>query len=162
MENTLQIENQTTVQVTRTLDMPLEKVWQAFSESKYFKKWWSPEGFICPYSSINFKTGGKYLHCMRSSEGPIFWTTGNFEEIIPHKKIVCTDHFSDPKGNIVPAADLGIPGEWPEELLLTINFKEKSDKTVISLQYDGVPEELYEDYVSAWQHSLNRLNNLLL
>jgi len=39
---------------------------------------------------------------------------------------VITDSFSDEKGNIKNAADYGMPGNWPDELLITFQLEEAS------------------------------------
>ncbi len=59
--------------ITRTFDLAVTKVWQAWTEPESFKKWWGPKNFTCPYCSIDLKPGGKYLTCMLSYEGAEFW-----------------------------------------------------------------------------------------
>ena len=57
--------------------------------------------FTTPYCSIDLRVGGVCRLCMRSPEGKDFWSKGVFREIIEPHLIVCTDTFSDEKGNIV-------------------------------------------------------------
>src|ERR1044071_3437 len=97
--------------IRRVFSLPVSKVWKALTEPEYFKKWWGPEGFTCPYSQMEAKKGGKYLNCMRSPDGQDSWSTGVVNEFIPEKKLVVTDSFSDDKGNVVPASTYGIPGD---------------------------------------------------
>lgn len=157
--STQKTANQTTLHLKRTFDMPLYKVWQALTHPDAFKKWWGPKGFTCPSSSIDLKPGGKYLHCMKSPDGQEFWSTGTYKEIVPREKIVCTDSFSDEKGNVIPASALNMPGDWPLELLVTIKLQEVGGKTELEMQQEGFPQEAYDDCVSGWQESLDKLEN---
>ena len=135
--NTETATSQKTVSITRTFDLPAKKLWQAWTEPESLKKWWGPKNFTCPYCDIDLKPGGKYLACMRSNDGAEFWSTGVYKEIIPGKKLVCTDSFSDDKGNVVPASDLNMPGDWPIELLVTVTFEEMNEKTKIEFATGG-------------------------
>jgi uncharacterized protein YndB with AHSA1/START domain len=155
--NTETATSQKTVSITRTFDLPAKKLWQAWTEPESFKKWWGPKDYTCPYGDIDLKVGGKYLACMRSNDGAEFWSTGVYKEIIPDKKIVCTDSFSDEKGNVIPASDLNMPGDWPMELLVTVTFEEAGGKTKMHLQQVGIPAEMYDECILGWEQSLDKL-----
>ncbi len=159
--NTNTAVNKKPVNITRTFDLPVAKVWQAWTDPKSLKKWWGPKDFTCPYCDIDLKVGGKYLACMRSNEEAEFWSTGVYKEIIPDKKIVCTDSFSDDKGNVIPASELNMPGDWPMELLVTVTFEEAGGKTKIDLQQVGIPPEMYDDCIKGWDESLDKLEESL-
>jgi len=155
--NTNTAVNKKPVNITRTFDLPVVKVWQAWTEPESLKKWWGPKDFTCPYCNIDLKVGGKYLACMRSQDGTEFWSTGVYKEIIPDKKIVCTDSFSDDKGNVIPASELNMPGDWPMELLVTVTFEERDGKTKMNLQQVGIPPEMYDDCIKGWEQSFEKL-----
>jgi len=154
-------DTQNEIVIDRVLNLPISKVWKAWSEPATLKKWWGPKDFTCPSSSINFKTGGKYLNCMRSPAGEEFWSTGVYEEIIPQKKIVFTDSFSDSKGNIISASEHNMPGDWPLELLISVTLEEANGKTVLRLQHQGIPDEMYEDCIQGWNESFDKLEKNL-
>lgn len=143
--------------IDRVLNLPLNKVWKAWTEPEGFKKWWGPEDYTCPSSEVDFRVGGKYLHCMRSSNGDEFWSTGVYKEIIPYKKQVFTDSFSDEEGNVIPASAHNMPGEWPLELLITVIFEENGEKTKLKLQHEGIPDEMRDDCIKGWNESLDKL-----
>lgn len=143
--------------IDRTLNIPVEFAWKAWTESETFKKWWGPKDFKCPYSSIDLQQGGKYLHCMRSSLGERFWSTGHYNEIVPLKKLVFTDSFSDNKGNIIPAADLNLPGKWPMMLLISLSFERMGDTTRMFLRHEGIPSELSEECIRGWNQSFDKM-----
>lgn len=155
--NTETATSQKTVNITRTFDLPVKKLWQAWTEPESFKKWWGPKDYTCPYCDIDLTVGGKYLACMRSNEGVEFWSTGVYKEIVPDKKIVCTDSFSDDKGNVIPASDLNMPGDWPLELLVTVTLEETGNKTKMILEQVGIPPEIYDECILGWEQSFDKL-----
>ncbi len=150
-------ESQKKVSIERTFDLPAKKLWQAWIEPESCKKWWGPKDFTCPHCDIDLKVGGKYLNCMRSSEGAEFWSTGVYKEINPGKKLVFTDSFSDKDGNAIPASDMNMPGNWPMELLVTVTFEEIGGKTKMNLQQVGVPQEMYDECIKGWNECFDKL-----
>jgi uncharacterized protein YndB with AHSA1/START domain len=157
----LVLNKQKTVSIKRTINLPPDKVWKAWTDADTFKKWWGPKSFTCPSCTIDLKVGGKYLACMKAPDGKEYWSTGYFREIVPMKKIVYTDSFSDDKGNVIPASELDMPGEWPLELLVTLEFENVDGITRLSLQQTGIPEEAYDDCVKGWQESFDKMESNL-
>lgn len=131
--------------VTRIFDAPVEKVWKAWTDPEYIKRWWGPKDFTAPYISIDFRVGGKYLYDMRGAgpDGVVkdWWTAGKHLEIVPMKKIVMSTSFADEKGNPVPASYYGMPGDWPMETKLTVTFEEvEGGKTKLTAREEGIPD----------------------
>jgi uncharacterized protein YndB with AHSA1/START domain len=149
------LENE--IVIHRVFNLPVSKVWQAWTEPEYFKKWWGPKGFTCPSSEMEARVGGKYLSCMRGPDGKEFWATGVVKEFVPEKKLVVTDNFSDEKGNIKPASEYGMPGTWPKELLITVKFEEGDGVTQIELVHEGIPAEMRDMCIEGWNESLDKL-----
>jgi uncharacterized protein YndB with AHSA1/START domain len=145
------------VVIYRVFDLPVNKVWKALTEPEEFKKWWGPKGFTCPSSKMEAKVGAKYLNCMLGPDGKEYWSTGTVKELIPEKKLVVTDHFSDSKGNIKNASAHGLPGNWPTELLITFELEEADGATKLRLQHEGIPEEMHEDCKKGWNESFDKL-----
>jgi uncharacterized protein YndB with AHSA1/START domain len=149
------------IAVERVFNLSVTKVWQAWTEPDTFKKWWGPKDFTCSSSSIDLKTGGKYLNCMLSPKGEEYWSTGTFKEIIPDKRLVFTDSFSDEKGNIVSAESHNMPGDWPMELLITVTLEEEEDgKTKLRLLHEGIPREMQKDCIQSWNESFDKLGKI--
>lgn len=151
--------NSQVLDISREFNLPVSKVWQAWTDPESLKKWCGPKDFTCPYSSIDLKVGGKYLNCMLSPQGEKFWSTGVYKEIIPNKKLVCTDSFSDENGNVKAASELKMPGNWPMELLISLSFEEKDGHTIINLRHEGLPAEILEDCKTGWLQSFDKLEN---
>ena len=145
------------VVIHRVLDLPVSKVWQALTEEEQFKKWWGPNGYTCPSSSLEARVGGKYLNCMRSPDGKDTWSVGTVKELVPEKKLVVTDSFSDEKGNILNASKVGMPGNWPDELLITFELEEADGATKLNLQHEGIPAEMHDDCIKGWNECFDKL-----
>ena len=148
---------QSDILIHRVFALPAAKVWQALTAPEYFKKWYGPKDFTCPYSVMEARKGGKYLNCMRGPDGKEYWGTGVVVEFIPEEKLVITDSFSDPKGNIISAAEYGLSGDWPRELLITFELQEADGATKLRLRHEGVPQEMYDECVKSWNESLDKL-----
>ena len=148
---------QNEIVINRVFNLPVSVVWLAWTDAEYFKKWWGPRGFTCPSSKMEARVGGKYLNCMRGPDGKEYWSTGVVKELIPERKLVVTDSFSDDKGNIKPASEYGMPGDWPKELLITVYLEEADGATKIKLKHQGIPGEMREDCIKGWNESFDKL-----
>ena len=104
------------------------------------------------------REGGRYLNCMRGPDGKEYWSTGVVNEFIPEEKMVITDSFSDPEGNIISATELGMPGKWPRELLITFELEEADGATKLKLMHEGIPEEMHDECMSGWNESFDKLD----
>lgn len=148
---------QNDIVINRVFNLPISVVWLAWTDAEYFRKWWGPRGFSCPSSKMEAKVGGKYLNCMRGPDGKEYWSTGVVKELIPERKLVVTDSFSDDKGNIKPASEYGMPGDWPKELLITVYLEEADGATKMKLRHQGIPGEMREDCIKGWNESFDKM-----
>ena len=143
--------------IERTFNLPVNLVWKAWTDAESLKKWWGPKGYTCTYSAIDLKPGGKYLHCMKSSLGEKFWSTGYYDEIKPYRSLAFTDSFSDNQGHMIPAADLNLPGKWPMMLSISLAFDEAGPVTHMVLRHEGIPPEMYDVCIKGWNESFDKL-----
>lgn len=156
------LQNSPLVTVTRFFSAPIEKVWQAWSNAEMIKEWWGPETYSCPFAEIDFQVGGKSLLAMTDPHGESVWSGGVYKEIVPYKKIVTTDHFTDAMGNVISARDVGMPGEWPLDCLITIEFSDANEEEVkIMITHQGIPKEMHDDCTEGWNSSIDKLQRLV-
>ena len=149
--------------ITRQLNAPVEKVWAAWTEPAQLTKWWGPTGFTAPTAKIDLRVGGTYLFCMRGALGPgqpaqDFWSTGTYDEIVPLKRIVCSDSFADADGNVVPPSYYGM-GDFPEALKVTVEFEDLGDgRTQMTLTHEGAPAgDNFDGMNAGWNQSFDKL-----
>jgi len=149
------------VVIHRVFSLPISKVWKALTEREEFEKWWGPNGFTGRSVKMEAKQGGRYLNVMRGPDGNDFWSTGTVKEFVPEKKLVITDHFSDEEGNIKNASEIGMPGNWPTELLITFELEEADGATKLNLHHEGIPEEAHDDCVKGWNECFDKLEETI-
>jgi len=149
--------------ITREFNAKPDQVWKAWTDPEIMKKWWGPKEFTTPTVKIDFRPGGKYLSCMKGPDGKEYWSTGVYKEIVPKKKIVVTDSFSDEKGNVVPASHYGMQN-FPKELKIKVIFEEiKGGKTKMELHHIGIPDGEMKDMTSqGWNESFDKLVDNIL
>jgi uncharacterized protein YndB with AHSA1/START domain len=154
--------NDQDIVITRVFDAPREQVWKAWTDPEEQMRWFGPKNFTSHSHRIDLRVGGRSITCMRSPEGKDYWSTGVYREIVPMKKLVLTDSFADEQGNEVPASVYGMEGDWPEELLVTVTFKDhEGGKTSFTLVHKGLPEIHRLDATAGWNESFDKLAEIL-
>jgi uncharacterized protein YndB with AHSA1/START domain len=112
--------------IERTLEAPLENVWQAWTDPAKLQQWWGPKGVTNPTCEWEAKPGGKiYIVMLAGSElgsmaGQHWPMRGEFKEVEPMKKLVFT-------------ASALADGKEILQNLNTVTFEEKDGKTVMRL-----------------------------
>lgn len=131
------------VAITWIYDAPVDRVWNAWTDVNMLKEFWGPSRCRFIEFKLDFRIGGKYLYCTEFPDGRRVWVTGTYRRIVPDKELVYTDSFSDAKGNIVPATEIGFGfgSEIPLERVVSINFEPFQDGTRIRLLMTGFPED---------------------
>ncbi len=78
------------------------------------------------------------------------------------EKIVATDHFADEQGNEVSPKDYGMPGEWPEEMIVTVTFEDAGPgKTKLTLLHTGHSADMADMATAGWNQSLDKFEAIL-
>jgi len=149
------------IRLKRTFNAPVEQLWMAWSTSELVKQWWGPENYECPEAKIDFRVGGKYNFAMRGPDGKTMWSGGEYKEIVPNKKIVYTDNFTDQDGNVVPASAYGMPGEWPENLVTVTFDKFGNGECQMVAVHAGIPAEMHDECIDGWNSTIDKLQNLV-
>ncbi|MBL7931333.1 MAG: SRPBCC domain-containing protein [Bacteroidia bacterium] len=148
--------------IKRTFNLPIDKVWAAWSEPEDFKKWWGPNDFTCPEAHIDFRVGGKIHACMKNkNDGKETWSTGIYREIVPHKKIVVTDNFADEEGNVITPAEAGMPGDWGTEPVISLELNKNNDQTEMVLTHSGIPSDMQNDCIDGWNQCFDKLQKFV-
>ena len=88
--------------VSREFDAPIEKVWQAYTDSELLDQWWGPSPWRAETKRMNFKVGGYWLYAMVSPEGQKHWGRMNYIAIDHLRSLEMEDGFCDDEGNISP------------------------------------------------------------
>jgi len=121
--------------ISRVLDAPRERVWQALTETERMKQWWGPTGFTVFSATMDLRPGGVF-HCgMRSFEGFKMWGKYTYREVLPSQRLVFLHTFSNEAGEVKRHP---IVPTWPMETLTTVNFDEEGDgKTKMTVHWSA-------------------------
>jgi uncharacterized protein YndB with AHSA1/START domain len=76
----------------RTVDVPRELVWKAWTEPEHLKKWFTPAPWTTTECEIDLRPGGMFRTVMRSPEGQEFGEGAScYLEIVENEKLVWTN-----------------------------------------------------------------------
>jgi uncharacterized protein YndB with AHSA1/START domain len=89
-----------TIIVSREFDAPIEKVWQAYTDSSLLDQWWGPSPWRAETKRMNFKPGGYWLYAMVGPGGERHWARMNYIAIDHLKGYDIEDVFCDEDGNL--------------------------------------------------------------
>jgi uncharacterized protein YndB with AHSA1/START domain len=81
------------ITITRTLNAPIDLVWETWTDPEHIAQWWGPNGFTNTITKMDLRPGGEWLLVMHGPDGTDYKNKSIFKEIVPHKKIVF-DHIA--------------------------------------------------------------------
>lgn len=151
----------TTVRMERTFNASLADVWRVWNDAESVQKWWGPKGYTALVVRNDVREGGSYLWAMKSGQGRMYWSTGTYKEVVPNKKIVSTMSFSNENGKTIPAAQVSVPGHWPNEITVIAEFSESEGKARVSVAEVGIPLIVYPLSKIGWAQQFDKFQSLL-
>ncbi len=72
----------------RTLDAPIDLVWQVWSEPQHIAEWWGPNGFQNTIHKMEFRQGGAWNFIMHGPDGTDYPNHVRYLEIIPKQSMI--------------------------------------------------------------------------
>jgi uncharacterized protein YndB with AHSA1/START domain len=133
------------VVVTRELDAPPQKAWQAWSDPDQIRNWWGPTGFTCPSADVDFRVGGTTLVAMQAPPEYGGFTMHNrwtYTAIEEPSRIEFVSTFADADGNVIDRASVGIPAGVPNEVPHVVEFEAlPGDRTRVTVTEYGYTSE---------------------
>jgi uncharacterized protein YndB with AHSA1/START domain len=153
--------------ITRIFDAPRELVFAAWTEQQHLKQWFGPKGFTIPISNLNLVPGGAFHYCMRASNGVEMWGKWIFREIVPPKRIVLVNTFSNKHGNLTRHPYVPT---WPLEMLTTTTLIEDEGKTGVKIAWTPVHaskaeqkmfDSMHDEMTQGWNGTLDQLAEYL-
>jgi uncharacterized protein YndB with AHSA1/START domain len=151
----------TTVRIERTFNASVADVWKVWNDADSIKKWWGPKGYTALVVRNDVRVGGSYLWAMKSAQGRMFWSTGTYKEVVPYQKIVSTMSFSNENGKTIPGSHVSVPGRWPDEVTVIVEFSESEGKTRVSVAEVGIPLIVYALSKIGWAQQFDKIQLLL-
>ena len=135
--------------VTRRFDAPARLVYQAWTKSELFARWWVPRslGMSLLSCALDMRTGGGYRLEFDRGGGASMAFFGTYLEVIPNARIVWTNE------------------ESRDGPVTTLTFEEKDGKTLLTLSelYPSkeAADEGFEGMGQGMPESLDQLDELL-
>lgn len=126
--------------ISRVLDAPRDRVWQAWTEVERMEQWFSPKGFTRIAAKMDFRVGGIYHYGMRAPNGQEMWGRFVYREIKKPERLVWINSFSDRDGGLTVHP---MNPNWPREMLTTVSFEAQGAKTKLTIEWipvDGSSE----------------------
>lgn len=80
--------------LTRLIDAPPEKVYRAWTDPELLKQWFAPKPYTTPAAQLDVRAGGTSTVVMRSPEGQDLPNSGVYLEVVPNRKLVFTDAYT--------------------------------------------------------------------
>jgi len=75
------------ITLTRFIDAPRSRVWEALSELKQREAWWGPDGFTNETKSCEWKVGGHWIYTMKGPDGKLYPNNIRFTEIVENERL---------------------------------------------------------------------------
>ena len=137
-----------TLNMSRRINAPRDRVFEAFTKLDQLRQWWGPQGFTLPTAELDLRVGGKYRFDMQSPDGSVYVVGGTYTEINPPEKLAYTWHWEGAT-------------EEPETLV-TIEFRDVDGATELLLTHSkfSTPQE-QANHEEGWVGCLDRLTGLV-
>ncbi|WP_421954059.1 SRPBCC family protein [Polaromonas sp.] len=81
--------------LTRLIDAPREKVFKAWTTPELLVQWFTPKPWQTVRAEVDVRPGGASLVVMRGPDGTEFPNRGVYLEVVPNKRLVFTDAFTE-------------------------------------------------------------------
>ena len=87
---TLNIDPELDLSFERTIEVPLELVWNAWTTPELLMPWFCPMPWKTVECEIDLRPGGRFFTVMQSPDGKTHPSSGCYLEIIPNQRLVWT------------------------------------------------------------------------
>jgi uncharacterized protein YndB with AHSA1/START domain len=142
------------IQITRVVDAPPERVYQAFTDPDQFARWYGPVGFPVHRDTVEVdaRVGGRQRFEMVGEADPSMRTgfDGRFDEVVQNQLLSSRGAWE------------GIPGQagaWPSNL--RVEFHDDDGRTRLVVREGPHPPGTADLGRQAWEMMLPKLESLL-
>ena len=136
-------DDEGTLVLTRILDAPPARVFDAWLNREEWQAWIGPEGVRCEVPLFEPRVGGSYRVTMHLSGGQTIPVAGVFKVIDRPYRLAMT---------------WGVVGDPSRQSLLTITFKKRGQSTELTLRQEGLGSASNrDDHGRGWNSALDKL-----
>jgi uncharacterized protein YndB with AHSA1/START domain len=127
--------------VTRTFNGPPRIVWEAWTKTELFKRWWVPKSFATMLVSceLDARVGGGYRLVFKHGDSEPMAFFGRYTEVTPCSRLVWTNEEGGQDGPVT-----------------TVTFEEKDGKTLLVMSDLFPSKEALDAAIASGSTSGNR------
>ena len=123
------LPSDTQILVTREFNAPKHLVYQVFTTPELIKRWWAGGHGEVTLAEVDLRVGGSWRYVMIAGGGFEVGFHGEYREIVPNERFVCTEIFE------------GLPEGVGEVAVNTYTFTETNRRTTLTLLTDMPTKE---------------------
>jgi len=150
------------VRIERRFDAPVELIWRMWTDSDAFAQWYGPPGARISVVQMDVRVGGRRHLSMEmdTPNGPMqMWFTGEYRHVEAPSRLVYTESMSDPDGNVVSAAQMGMAPDHPDITEVTVELERLGDHTRMTMTHAGIPSGSPGEH--GWNAAFDKLETTL-
>lgn len=132
---TVTTPSDTQILITREFDAPRHLVYLAFTTPELLRRWWHANRAEITDIEMDVRVGGRYRWAAKAlSNGFEFDFTGEYREVVPDERLVCTEIFSG----------------YPESVAVnTTTFQEKDGHTLMETLVQHPNQEARDGHINS-------------
>jgi uncharacterized protein YndB with AHSA1/START domain len=115
------------IKISRLIDAPRERVFDAWTNPSSLNAWWGPQGFTNTTESIDVRPGGVWQFVMHSPDGTDYPNRITFEEIVRPERITYLHGEDEGK---------------PRDFNTTVTFEDAGGRTLLTMNMVFANEKL--------------------
>jgi len=143
---TTKAEEKTSLEIKRFINAPRDRVYAAWTDPVQLKEWWGPKEVRTLQIVADTRAGGKYRWDLVNQEGEKMSVFGEYQELIPGKKVVFTWKWDDDE-------------DWKDyDSVVSVEFSDRDGGTELRLTHVKLPSEASRDrHTEGWNSVIDRL-----
>lgn len=98
--NFIVAKDDSTINVERSFNAPLDLVWQAWTDPEILCQWWAPKPYVCVVTGLDLRPGGRWSYHMKGPDGDCHYCFFDYEEVRPKHFFSAREGFCDESGII--------------------------------------------------------------
>jgi uncharacterized protein YndB with AHSA1/START domain len=88
MQNEKTYTEDTALRLTRTLEAPVELVWEVITQPNHVAQWWGPDGFTVTIGKMDLRPEGEWNLIMRGPDGTDYENRIIYKEVVKYERLV--------------------------------------------------------------------------
>lgn len=146
----MQTQENTSLEITRVIKAPRERVYAAWSDPAQLKRWFGPATTKTRNLIADVRPGGQFRWDVDNCDGEEMTVQGEYREVIPGRKVSFTWSWDDDEA-------------WDNRTsLVTVELSDHTEGTEMRLRHEQLPSEASRDrHHEGWSSVVDSLTTFL-